>query len=333
MRVNDIHCHFFSTELFAALARQRLDRLPPAPPKGSLEEAMEEDVNRQLSVSLCDELGWETPGSAYTLADRWVRELDLHGVARAALIASVPSDETSVAAAVAKHPDRFVGFFMLDPSTGDPVARAKRALGELGLRGICLFPAMHHVPLHHDRIQKIVSVAAAHPGSAVFIHCGVLSVGVRRKLGLPSRFDLRLGDPLGVARLAAEFPQVPFIIPHFGAGLFRETLMAADACANIHLDTSSSNGWIRFTPGLTIETVFRTALSVVGAPRLLFGTDSSFFPRGWQKSVFEAQRTLVASLGQSAEDQASVFGGNFDRLFPRTKDEGRTTPQGHSTKD
>ena len=315
MRINDVHCHFFSTELFAALARQRQ---PPAapPPPGSLMEAMQEDEHRRLAVAVCDELGWETPGSAFTLADRWARELDAHGVARAVLIASVPSDETSVAAAVAKHPDRFVGFFMLDPAVSDPVARTKRALGELGLRGICLFPAMHHVPLHDDRIHQIVSVAAGHPGTAVFVHCGVLSVGVRRKLGLPSRFDLRLGDPLGVAKLALAFPTVPFIIPHFGAGLFREALMAADTCGNIHLDTSSSNGWMRYTPGLTLDTVFRTALSVVGASRLLFGTDSSFFPRGWQKPVFDAQKAALAGLGHTAEDEALIFGGNFDRLFP-----------------
>jgi predicted TIM-barrel fold metal-dependent hydrolase len=316
MIVNDSHCHFFSTELFAALARQRLERTPPPPPRGSLQEAMEEDVNRQLAVSICDELGWETPGSAHTLANRWVQELDAHNVSRAALIASVPSDETSVAAAVAKHPDRFVGFFMLDPAAGDPVARARRALGELGLRGICLFPAMHHVPLHDDRVQQIVAVAAAHPGTAVFVHCGVLSVGVRKKLGLPSRFDPRLGDPLGVARLALAFPQVPFIIPHFGAGLFRETLMAADTCSNIYLDTSSSNGWIKYTPGLTLETVFRTAVSVIGASRLLFGTDSSFFPRGWQKAVFASQLATVAAAGLTADDQTLVFGGNFNRLFP-----------------
>ena len=316
MVLNDIHCHFFSTELFAALARQRLDRTAPPPPPGSLQEAMEEDVNRQQAVALCDELGWEAPGSAFTLADRWVRELDAHGVARAALIASVPSDETSVAAAVARHPSRVVGFFMLDPAVGDPVARARRALGELGLRGICLFPAMHHVPLHDDRIQQIVSVAGAHAGAAVFVHCGVLSVGVRKKLGLASRFDLRLGDPLGVARLALAFPNVPFIIPHFGAGLFREALMAADTCANIYLDTSSSNGWIRYAPGLTLESVFRTALSVVGASRLLFGTDSSFFPRGWQKTVFDAQKTAIMALGHTATDEALIFGGNFERLFP-----------------
>jgi predicted TIM-barrel fold metal-dependent hydrolase len=315
MLINDAHCHFFSTELFAGLARQRRDRTAP-PPRGSLQEAMEEDVNRQLAVALCDELGWETPGSAFTLADRWVRELDAHGVARAALIASVPSDETSVAAAVVRHPSRFVGFFMLDPSGSDPVARARRALGELGLRGICLFPAMHHVALDDDRVHQIVSVAAAHPGTAVFVHCGVLSVGVRRKLGLPSRFDLRLGDPLAVARLALAFPSVPFIIPHFGAGLFREALMAADTADNIYLDTSSSNGWIRYTPALTLESVFRTALSVTGASRLLFGTDSSFFPRGWQKAVFDAQKTAIGALGHTADDEALIFAGNFDRLFP-----------------
>jgi predicted TIM-barrel fold metal-dependent hydrolase len=316
MTLNDAHCHFFSTELFAALARQRH---PPAPPpRGSLREAMEEDANRQLAVTLCEELGWEAPVSAYTLADRWVRELDEHGVARAAMIASVPGDETSVAAAVAKHPDRFVGFFMLDPSAGAPVARVRRAIGELGLRGICLFPAMHHVPLNDERVYKIVSAAADYPGTAVFVHCGVLSVGVRKKLGLPSHFDLRLGDPLAVARLGLMFPQVPFIIPHFGAGMFREALMAADTCQNIYLDTSSSNSWIRYTPNLTLETVFQTTVSAVGASRVLFGTDSSFFPRGWQQSVFESQKTAVATLDPTAEATALIFGGNFDRLFPKS---------------
>src|SRR5678809_748536 len=123
---------------------------------------------------------------------------------------------------------------------------------------------MHHVPLHHDRIEQIVAVAAAHPGTAVFVHCGVLSVGVRKKLGLPSRFDLRLGDPLGVARLALAFASTAFVIPHFGAGMFRETMMAADACPNVYVDTSSSNSWIRYTPGMTLDQAFKTALTVLG---------------------------------------------------------------------
>jgi hypothetical protein len=205
---------------------------------------------------------------------------------------------------------------MLDPSAADAAERAWRAVKDLGLRGICLFPAMHHVPLDDERIRRVVEVAEAHSGTAVFVHCGALSVGVRKKLRLVSRFDMRLGDPLGVSRLAAMFPSVPFIIPHFGAGLFREALMAADACPNIHFDTSSSNSWIRYMPALTLDEVYKTALAVTGPTRVLFGTDSSFFPRGWQRSVFDTQKAVVSRLGLSSDDEALIFGGNFDRLFP-----------------
>ena len=156
------------------------------------------------------------------------------------------------------------------------------------MRAVCLFPAMHGYRLD-DRVVERVFRAAASSGAAVFVHCGVLTVGVRKKLGLPSRFDLRLGDPLALARTALAFPSVPVIIPHFGAGYFREALMAADQCPTIHLDTSSSNSWIRFHPGLTLEAVFKQALAVVGPGRLLFGTDSSFFPRGWQRPIYEEQ--------------------------------------------
>jgi predicted TIM-barrel fold metal-dependent hydrolase len=293
---SDTHCHFFSTPFFEALSRQR---------------------GRSESVAdLCTELEWDQPGTAWTLADRWVQEMDAHGVLRAVLIASVPGDETSVAAAVSRHPQRLIGFFMLDPGAPDAAARTARAVGELGLRGICLFPAMHHVALADDRIMRVVETAAAHPGTAVFVHCGALSIGVRKKLGLSSRFDFTLGDPLAVAALAAAFPTVPFIIPHFGAGLLREALMAADVCRNVYIDTSSSNSWIRYTPGLTLEAVFASALAVAGPSRLLFGSDSSFFPRGWQKAAYTRQREVLTTLGVPAADQEQIFSGNFERLFP-----------------
>lgn len=293
---HDVHCHFLSTGFLEAIARQRGRNDTPA--------------------DLCTELQWDPPGTAWSLADRWVREMDANGVLRAALIASVPGDETSVAAAVARHPGRFVGFFMLDPSPDDAQERTRRALGELRLRGICLFPAMHRVPLGDDRVLRIVEIAAAHPGTAVFVHCGALSIGFRKKLGLPSRFDLRLGDPLGVAYLASLFPSVPFIIPHLGAGLLREALIAADTCRNVFLDTSSSNGWTRYVPGLTLASAFASALAVAGPSRLLFGTDSSFFPRGWQRAIHDTQRGLLTGLRVTPEDQELIFAGNFERLFP-----------------
>jgi uncharacterized protein len=291
----DAHCHFFSGRFLEILTKGT----PHAERRAEQVAAL---------------LGWDPPGPPDALADRWAEELERHGVSRAALIASAPGDEESVALAAGRHPDRFVGFFMFNPVASDADVRLERAL-ESGLRGICLFPAMHGYEFGDARVTAVFA-AAERQGVAVFAHCGALTVGVRRKLGLPSHFDWRLGDPLAVAAVAVRFPKVPVIVPHFGAGFFREALMAADQCATLHLDTSSSNAWMKYYPGLTLEAVFRQALAVVGPERLLFGTDSSFFPRGWQRPIYEAQRAALDAIGADAGTQAKIFGGNFNRLFP-----------------
>src|SRR5260221_4672348 len=290
--INDAHCHFFSSRFLELLA----------PDTGG-------------GDAIAARLNWDAPGTPTELGDRWITELDRYGVSRAALIASVPGDAASVAEAVAHHPHRFVGFSMHNRTGLDSDAALERSLKQSPMHAVCLFPAMHDYPLDHECVSRVFRAAADH-GVAVFVHCGVLTVGVRKRLGLPSRFDLRLGDPLALARMAAGFPQVPVIVPHFGAGFFRETLMAADQCPTIHLDTSSSNSWIRFDGGQTLEGVFKTALAVVGASRLLFGTDSSVFPRGWQTGIYEDQQRIVNTLGVSVPDRAAIVGGNFQRLFP-----------------
>ncbi|MEW6321970.1 MAG: amidohydrolase family protein [Acidobacteriota bacterium] len=294
----DAHVHFFSPGFFDGLGVQL-----GLPPEGR-------------AAAVVARAGWDDPVSIDALADRWIAELDRHGVARAALIASLPGDEASVTAAVARHPSRLVGFFMLNPLADDAVDRARRAL-DAGARGICLFPAMQRYPLHDERVGTIFALAAGHPAKpAVFVHCGVLSVGVRRKLGLPSPFDIRFGNPLDLHALALAHPAVPVIVPHFGAGMFREALMLADLCPNVHLDTSSSNGWIRYVPGLALKDVFRAALDVAGPDRLLFGTDSSFFPRGWNKDVYDRQQSALGDALVPPDARAKILGGNFARLFP-----------------
>ena len=290
--ITDSHCHFFSARFLELLA----------PDAGGAD-------------AIAGRLDWDPPGTATELADRWIEELDRHGVSRAALIASIPGDAESVAQAVARHPSRFVGFFMHNPLAPGAEAQLTRALGEWRLRTVCLFPAMHGYRLDDEVVQGVFRAADAH-GAAVFAHCGVLTVGVRKKLGLTSRFDLRLGDPLALARTAMSYPGVPVIVPHFGAGYFREALMAADHCPTIHFDTSSSNAWMKFHPGLTLQAVFAQALAIAGPTRLIFGTDSSFFPRGWQRPVFEAQNRVLTESGLSEIDRQAIFAGNFDRLFP-----------------
>jgi predicted TIM-barrel fold metal-dependent hydrolase len=93
--------------------------------------------------------------------------------------------------------------------------------------------------------------------------------------------------------------------------------MAGEVCPTIHFDTSSSNGWVKYIPGLALPEVFRRALAIVGPDRLVFGTDSSYFPRGWHRVIYGAQRTALDELGVEAAVADKIFGGNFERMFPR----------------
>ena len=298
MRLTDAHCHFLSPRFFEALGREKFG------------QPGDHCADRAASA-----LGWDPPGPADALAAQWRAEFDRHHVSCAALMASVPGDEESVAAAVARYPDCFVGFFVLNPTVDGAADRAERAFTTLGLRCVCLFPAMHHYALDDPRVVRIFEVAAAH-GGAIFAHCGFFSIEARSKLGLRTNLDLRLGNPLTLAATATTFPGVPVIVPHFGSGFFREALMAGEACSNIHLDTSSSNNWLRYFPGLTLADVFRRALAVLGPDRILFGSDSSFFPRGWRKVIYGAQRTALDEIGVENDTVEKIFGANFDRLFP-----------------
>ena len=153
----------------------------------------------------------------------------------------------------------------------------------------------------------------------MFVHCGVLSVGVRPKLGLPSPFDMRYSNPIDLHAVALRYPTVPIIVPHFGAGYFREALMLADLCPNVYLDTSSSiAGCATRRSHLDLRAgVPCKALDVVGPQRLLFGTDSSFFPRGWQHAIFEEQARALYEIGVSEADARAIFGENLLRIVAR----------------
>jgi predicted TIM-barrel fold metal-dependent hydrolase len=300
LRVADAHVHFFSHRFYSLLATQK--KLRDAAALGPL-------------------LEWEIPSSdPIALATRWVTELDRHGVSRAALIASIPEDEASVEAAVEAYPDRFFGYFMVDPLRSGAPDRVRGVLERKVLRCLCLFPAMHGYSITDSRIVPTLEAAADYR-AVVFVHCGVLSVGIRKRLGLASPFDMRYSNPIDLHPVALHFPQIRFIVPHFGAGYFREALMLADLAPNVYLDSSSTNRWMAYDPaGLDLRTVFRRTIEVLGQKRLLFGTDSSFFPRGWHAMVFEQQVRVLYELGLDENEARLILHDNLTALFQTAPD-------------
>jgi predicted TIM-barrel fold metal-dependent hydrolase len=281
--IADAHVHFFSHRFFEVLAAQK-------------------------PGLTFDSLHWQMPPEQpEDLANIWAHELDRQGVSHAAIISSVPGDEESVIKAVAAFPDRFFAYAMVNPAKWQPS----------DVSAACLFPAMHRYSIHSDAALRVFDWAEENR-KAVFVHCGVLSVGVRKKLGLDSQYDMRFSNPIDLHAIAMRYPTVPIVVPHFGAGYFRETLMLADLCPNVYLDTSSSNQWMKYQESpIDLRQVFRRALDVAGPKRLLFGTDSSFFPRGWHAQIFEDQARVLYELNVSEEDARSIFSENLLRILAR----------------
>ena len=109
--------------------------------------------------------------------------------------------------AVAAFPDRFYGYFMVNPLEEGALERAQIAL-RCGLHGVCLFPAMHRYGIQDPRAEAIIQAAAGYRGRAVFVHGGGLTVGIRKKLGLASPFDMRYSNPLDLHGVALRYPRL-----------------------------------------------------------------------------------------------------------------------------
>ncbi len=296
LAVADAHVHFFSRAFFASLAEQKgvpVDQLAPL-----LNWQLPAEDPKQLAA----ELG---PGARQA----WGRE-------------SFPDREHPWRRRIGdcrRPPASRTILRLYDGESGGArrsLEQVKAALASGHMHGLCFFPAMHRYSIQDERVTALLELLTGHPRAVAFVHCGVLSVGVRKVLGLPSLFDMRYSNPIDLHGVALRFPQLRFVVPHFGAGYLREALMLCDLCPNVYLDTSSSNSWMRYEEShLDLRAVFRRALDVAGPKRLLFGTDSSYFPRGWNAHIFDAQSKALYEIGVSDEIARHIFQDNLPRLF------------------
>ena len=123
-------------------------------------------------------------------------------------------------------------------------------------------------------------------------------------------------NPLVLQDVARAFPDVPFVVPHFGCGYPRELLHLMWVCGNVYVDTSGSNEWMRWMPyALDLRALFAKFLGTVGAQRIIFGTDSSWFPRGFARRYLEVQLEACRELGLGDGDLRLIFAGNAARLL------------------
>ncbi|HEX5132331.1 MAG TPA: amidohydrolase family protein [Candidatus Krumholzibacteria bacterium] len=298
MNVFDAHTHFFGREFYEHQAAQAPDESP--------ESALERIRAGGLHV----------PGpDAAAHAARWNAELDRHGVARVVLFASAPAEMAAVGGVAAESNGRFVPFCVVNPMAPATIEALDAMQSRFQFRGLILFPAMHDYSIQAPEVTAALEVAKAHD-MVVFVHCGKLRVGVRRFLGLNPDFPSDRSRPRDLAMVARAQRDVAFIIPHFGSGYFDEALDLAAACHNVYLDTAGSNSWAaEHSPPLSLTEVFQHTRDAIGTDRILFGSDSGVFPRGYRTDIRDAQTAAMREAGYDDDDQAAVLGGNLARLL------------------
>lgn len=293
MAIIDSHLHLIT----AHMMRRQRERLPVYRQK-AVEAAR---VRGKSFEERIKELEHLTPEDQ---AQSWLQAFDAAGVEAGAFIA-VGEANDELAQFVAINPQRFLGWGSLSdprhPDAGRTVARFR----SMGLSGLKLYPPIQRF-LPNDRALYPVYEAAAEQGLPVLFHFGI-TVG--------AFYDLSFASPLPLSAPVKEFPEVTFIIAHFGAGFLRETLFLAYHTENVCVDTSGTNNWRLYYPGEpSLEQIFRDALRAFGPRRILFGTDSTAFD-GYRHHILKEQVGVLDRLELTPEDRALILSENARRIL------------------
>jgi predicted TIM-barrel fold metal-dependent hydrolase len=235
----------------------------------------------------------------------WAAELDRHGVAAAVFLALAPRPET-LRQFAACRPDRFFAFTFVNPWEEGAAAVLEADVRERGFRGLKLYPTIQNFHAYDERAYPVYARAEA-LGIPVLFHFGIT---------LDYRADLRYANPLDLQPVARDFPGLPLIVAHAGAGFFRETLFLAYHCANVHVDTSGSGTWMRYLPRpLSTRQVLERLLDVFGPDRVIFGSDSRHRSEGYRHWLLAEQRQNLEALRIPEAAQRSILGGTMARLL------------------
>ncbi|MDQ7027903.1 MAG: amidohydrolase family protein [Anaerolineae bacterium] len=241
-----------------------------------------------------------------TQAKRWAGEIEKYGLRAVGFVTGGGNDH--LASIVAKYPDKFIGFAHHYPFADTAADELKRSVTELGLKGYKLLAPNLDRPIEDEAAYPVWEMCAE-LDIPVLIHFGIQGGGG----GIAWHQNI---NPLKLFNVARDFPDVNFVIPHFGCAWIRETLQLCWACRNVYIDTSGSNQWVRWVDGdWTVKKLFRKYIETIGAERIIFGSDSSYFPRGFAIRYLQDQIRDCRELGLTDEQLRAIFAGNAARLF------------------
>ena len=274
----DFHTHIFPPEFIAR--RQRLTGRDAtfaalfSDPRGKMAtadhllSAMDEDG---VTTSVTMGIGWTDFGLAHEANDYIIES-------------------------VRRHPERLVGFAGVNPAWGERAAREAERCARAGLRGVGeLHPDSQRFDLGDEKTMAPLM-------EVVREHRLIVTTHSSEPVGhdYPGKGTTR---PEALWRFIQSFPEVSLVCAHWGGGLPFYALMpeVAKGLQNVYFDTAAS-------PYLYSAKVYATVAALVGADKILFGSD---YP------LLRVSRCLrqVSQSNLTDAERAIVTGGNAAALL------------------
>ncbi len=240
-----------------------------------------------------------------------IRRMDAGGIAMSCLMGPAPGDGIAltnemVRDAVARNPDRLIGFVGVDPvRDGKEATRTviERAVNEWGFRGVGEFGGVDLLDPRCD---------------AVYETCIALDVPLLVHVGIPLPcMLLRHGHPFALDEVANRHPELKIIAAHAGVPWTAETVAIAVRHPNVFLDVSALPVFDTRAVTVILPWCLRQGL----ADRLLFGSDFPLVdPASYAKRLRKFRpgwflRRLLRAPKISPEMRAALLGGNAARLL------------------
>lgn len=240
------------------------------------------------------------------MADLWADDMEKKGVEKVVFVSGGGNDQLKKV--IDRHPDKFYGFAHNHPEGKNAAEELEHGLRDCGFKGYKILGPDVMTPFNDHKFDPLWEICQTYD-VPVLIHFGLLGAAGGTATGVNY-------SPLSIADVALRFPRVNFVVPHFGCTCMGDLLQLCWTRPNVWVDSSGSNQWIRWMPyRLTLEDVMRKFLETVGPGRLIFATDSSWFPRGFAYEYLEEQNRTYRFLGCDDEDMKDILYRNAAYLL------------------
>ncbi|HWI65677.1 MAG TPA: amidohydrolase family protein [Symbiobacteriaceae bacterium] len=299
-RVLDAHVHFPWPGQWGRQVTQQKPAIQAYSRQRNQRMSLEWDFPESASNHVGEAKTWEE------LADLWAAEVDQYGLSRVNFVTG--GGNANLHQVVRRHPDKFLGMAHHAIWEDGALDELRRAHEEYGFRGLKMLGPRIPVDFEDPKLTPVWEYLAEHR-LPVLCHFGLLGTAG----GVVYHKNI---NPLVIANVCRAYPDIPWIIPHFGCGYMLELLQLCWAFPNIHVDTSGSNQWMQWLPyEMNTQLALRKFYETIGPERIIFGTDSSWFPRGFSYRYLQDQVRDVRQMNWKQDDIALVFGGNAARLY------------------